>query len=387
MIKFGSNNIITGFIKQLLHDFNLPSCPVNPDDSIKQKLLPGVCYIEKNSLYQKLEDKTIELTKYFSGSILPDNLYSHLIIRNANYDTYTHEYLGEYLRFLRDYHNLDLMPLYNCFSNNLINISYSKTFDTAAGYKVYAIPVKFFKEYTLAIDCFSDIEIFCGYYNNGLYELDNETDLYTQTHVLISNVGFNKPVIYDKLLNIDINGFDLSHEQDLRMFLKLPITNTSSISILEGNYLICANQLTGIVNNIPNSYSAQIITNFEEKEKLVKEKLPLNSRLQLLSYNSNVSYPFADKLIGYLLNHYITNIDDIPDNKARLKKQLASRYPEINKLDIEDGDWSDYFVLYMKDFMQKIDRDTAYSDNQDILGYFDKDVEKYFKDVNIYTDW
>lgn len=37
--------------------------------------------------------------------------------------------------------------------------------------------------------------------------------------------------------------------------------------------------------------------------------------------------------------------------------------------------------------MQKIDRDTAYSDNQDILGYFDKDVEKYFKDVNIYTDW
>jgi hypothetical protein len=64
---------------------------------------------------------------------------------------------------MRDYFLIDLMGAYNCFSNSIIDdLSFKITldenrkiiFDTNdSQYKFYAVPVRLFNTYTIAIDC------------------------------------------------------------------------------------------------------------------------------------------------------------------------------------------------------------------------------------------
>ena len=101
------------------------------------------------------------------------NYTKNLQIQNTVYDSYTHEYLGDYLRFHRDFANINLMPLYNCFSNRAcphldlsftLGNNYEVKFKTDQSlettlYKYYMVPVKFFKNYTIAIDSSASIEL------------------------------------------------------------------------------------------------------------------------------------------------------------------------------------------------------------------------------------
>ena len=115
------------------------------------------------------------------------NYTKNLQIQNTIYDSYTHEYLGDYLRFHRDFANINLMPLYNCFSNRAcphLDLSFEvgtnykasfktdQTFETAL-YKYYMVPVKFFKNYTIAMDSESSIEVCCCIYDT-YYNTDTD---------------------------------------------------------------------------------------------------------------------------------------------------------------------------------------------------------------------
>ena len=86
------------------------------------------------------------------------------------YDQYTHEYLGEYLRFIRDYQGINLMPLYNCYSGFWTN-SVKKYFIKASirqqynlsenGEFIYHIfPIKFFEKYTISLSSTVPVEVF-----------------------------------------------------------------------------------------------------------------------------------------------------------------------------------------------------------------------------------
>lgn len=48
------------------------------------------------------------------------NQSTNYIPETDYYDTGTHEALGNYLRYVRDFYDVDLMSLYNCFSNHFI---------------------------------------------------------------------------------------------------------------------------------------------------------------------------------------------------------------------------------------------------------------------------
>lgn len=378
MIDFQDKSILTGYIKELLVSFNLPTPKIYTKDT---KLCKGGIYIKENNIVKcdnpETESFTIICPYQYN---IPELYYTkNLKINSLLYDSHTHEYLGDYLRFQRDYNNLNLMSMYNCFSDNLVpslnitknlievsdktdivmksldefiegswynysnfndltpieglsnisiladsiknvlpdkntkiskldNMSYLKSqitwdytsdiptctiidldnlliyedfkgefdfkfnswitasniqdfdeqeflkniykaFDslvsfktTDNSYKIYMIPVKFFKEYTIAISSDYPYELICGFYTKGLLENENNAlldILQKKTYQYIPTSDFNTPFLYSKLLDEHLynNEYFQEHEDSLKLFLKMPITNNSTITILEGNYI------------------------------------------------------------------------------------------------------------------------------------------------------
>ena len=82
---------------------------------------------------------------------------SNFLSSSEGYDYKTHEKLGFYLRALRDMYGLNLMPLYNCFSNQPIrniHISNDKVEKTSKEYptKVFKVPIRFNTDYTICME-------------------------------------------------------------------------------------------------------------------------------------------------------------------------------------------------------------------------------------------
>ena len=295
------------------------------------------------------------------------NLTKRLQIRNNIYDSYTHEYLGNYLRFLRDYDGLDLMSLYNCFSNRLcstttgLNIklkdqSHYGQFDALdPNYKIYLIPVKLFKNYTIAIDSAMPVEICCGIYNNKLNVLrDEEKQLLTSTYCRKSNTRFNQPFLYTALTDLapkKLSAFPLSEEinqhsaarkfiakiasreSNMVMLLKVHKDVTSSIIILEGDYCKWNDFSASFKSNTASS------SYFDRPEKKVHllhnhtvisneaiysdSPIPLIAPLQLLQRNTGRQMPFADRLVEYLLDMCITGSQDEPRENVLMAQYIT----------------------------------------------------------------
>ena len=129
-------------------------------------------------------------------------------------------------------------------------------------------------------------------------------------------------------------------EDCLRMFVVLPFDNTSSIVVLEGDYLGFNDKSFALTEVDSQVVSATLPSNNQSfinfNKDLVENKPRLISALQLLSINSNVSHPFADRLIEYLCKNTIDNTDKIDDNIKRVQSTLLYRHtkelPGINSL-------------------------------------------------------
>ena len=267
MIKFGSSGIVAGYIKQLLASFHLPKAqiysaehsqyleehleespyliettfPVENSTDVAAKAATSVdevkqvttrCYVPyiKGNLIQfyvggyYTPNNTYVPGVWQSAPLNPKqssggawvtyergeavkNLTKVLELKNNIYDSYTHEYLGNYLRFIRDYDGIDLMSMYNCFSNRRpYRFKYADeyiTMDTAdSNYKLYVLPIKLFKDYTIAIDSAYPVEICCGIGqkdNTGL-----ETMLTKATYQRFSSMRYGRPVLYTKLRELAV---------------------------------------------------------------------------------------------------------------------------------------------------------------------------------------
>lgn len=452
MLKFNNDHIFTGYLKQVLASFNLPKFRIytkeNADYYAKYGVeknivetvtrtpsgypeqLRYVPYIKNDQIQEYVDGKWIHCITddkhnprvYEDGLYIP-NYTKTLKITNNIYDTYTHEYLGDFLRFQRDYNNLDLMPLYNCFSNticyNLFIKANSFVFDSLdANYKIYMVPVKLFKYYTIALDCDTTVEMCCGIY--GKYKsTDTEFGVIPElTYQKYYSLNFSNPILYTALDNIndiatDKNSLvDLAqNESDLKLFIKLPANNTSSITILEGDYRGW-NDTFYVTPEEADSTNwdkklNHVATNYEyfNEDSNFRPITPL----QLLRLNTGTSYPFADRLIEYLSGNNITQLDEISDNILRVQTVLGSEQvlkDESGELYYRQynftfpGIWQNKIRPILYDYMNDgtHKKMLTYDINHDILGYVDRTLEanveitdrtgkKYtLEDVDIYPD-
>lgn len=118
------------------------------------------------------------ISEYYFGE-KNDKVCTNYISNSEGYDSLTHERLGKYLRSLRDMYDLNLMPLYNCFSNKILqvhHISDKGVERTAAEYntKIYKVPIRFNTDYTICMDNLG-ITTFAPAFikNNNLIMLNN----------------------------------------------------------------------------------------------------------------------------------------------------------------------------------------------------------------------
>ena len=375
------------------------------------------------SEHYKVHNKNanIHTPKGYAYNLKIRNYTKNLKIQNNVYDSYTHEYLGDYLRFQRDYRNINLMPLYNCFSNTLcprLDISfdvvedvidsatnkvtkkgYVAKFDTReTGYKIYMIPIKLFQKYTIAIDCFTDVEVCCGFYGKYQYRSAYDT-IAEDTYRCFNSMLFNKPVLYDPAAGLKKyldprHPLEIAqHESDLKLFIKLPISNKSSIVILEGDYTEYTPST--IIKYSPAKDDNFIVVNNHTQVNFdgdLDENIKhLVTPLQLLAQNTGISYPFADRLIEYLVGNAVTSVDDISDNIKRAKKVINAK---TNALRDDEGVWEKIMQVILYDYASS---NFNVRTNHDILGYVDKDTESYsngsisqpetISNADIYGNW
>ncbi len=481
MFTFNNETIFTGYIKQLLSDFNLPKYRVytqadakyheeavkhnaeHPDDlwpeesiniiESKNSSASGesytryINYIKENSIKRYIKEnntlvwKTTKWHYHYNKKEL--NETKNLVVKSNIYDSYTHEYLGDYLRFQRDYNNLDLMSMYNCFSNVICHnlfINHNEenkinfTFDSDnKNYKIYIVPVKLFKKYTIAIDSAEPIEMCCSFYSKYYqkeldydYKQTNATlipNFEETTYIKYNSMTYSNPVVYDKLwvsmdkkngalvekfTNDDERTIIVQKENDLKLFIKVPLNNNSSITILEGDYTNYGSKVLEVIGANARITENKSITNFSSDYEYIRnpvenseEEFIVNSyfddkyvpttsnqplkpicSLQLLAGNTGISHPFADRLLEYLLENVITHLDETTDNIKRVQEVIGefknSNLPESHKKSITlDGIWDDSFKHYL---YQSITNNNSIqpNDKQDLLGYVDKTAEKNY---------
>ena len=397
---------------------------------------------------------------------------------------------------MRDIFDLDMMPFYNCFANELIadvnfdengNV-YSENTSTSI-YKVLSVPVRFGKTYMISIDSDVPVEMVCAIYGskgiikeltNNLNSIKNESDIGPEdspkhnTYKKYLRMQFQQPVFYNTISWHQLysqfqleNGHVINNsaydqrlgqfEKYLRLLIKIPKNNTSSVVVIEGDYPVVSNipeppNTSNVTwsNKYLNSTTInsktvfgdwirpEIIQNFNNKEM---EEYTFRLTIQ---DNTDISIPIIDRRINLTRNYifpkdtphslrmqtvfrlaknqYIKNkygdsqidpskigisgtCDDVVQNIDTSKHIKEILFSPLSLLQINDGNiyaFSDRLVEYLVQnvinqldtFTKDIDRVQRYSKSEInwlknnsrytgavVPGVWDKDFQRYLFDL------
>ena len=374
MITFNDSGIYVGQIKEMLSSFWLPTCKVSP---ARHSLKDGDHFIEGRRFCVWKDGKAVALSPYKAGDFLP-NFSKRLAIRSNYYDSYTHSYLGDYLRYVRDYLGVDLMQMYNCFSwdipRNVSSLGVSlrggrrtefSSSDPACVLCMF--PARFGKKYTIAVDWHGTIELCaCIYDSNTIVDEDKAGSLASRTYARFSGMSFRSPVIYEGLSNMT------GDDSRLKLFVKVPVGCRSSIVVLEGDFRDSAKTYNDGISMRKSrtaiAFDAGALGNRAEGDSVV-----YSSKSQLLSVNDGGRNLLADRLVEYLSGNVVSPLDEVVRNIEKLHRKMVveGKYP---RLDFGyPGVWSD---SYRKAMWQFANDSGIIDSSYDVLGYMDKDVER-----------
>ena len=366
-------------------------------------------YIKGNRIFN-VEEKDGNL-------VLGNNVDNHIfnkeylnITKNFNfeslyYDLPTHIYLGEYLRFIRDFKGVDLMPLYNCSIDKILNYpitlidgNNNKIVWDSSKFDIYVVPIKFNQKYTIGVT-YDKVEVCAALYDYDNFTLlTNEEDtklLYDASHTILRNCDLSHPSIYDKLESFysKDTAYLFQKESLLKLLIKVPKGYRGEVVVLEGDYLKGC-QINISTQTIPtnyvfsNSYNASNI-----KELSNNHIIP-----QLLSGENNDKYVLSDRLIEYLTGNVICPLSN-PYDIEKLQnwmlyngdQLLEKGYISKKLMPIYKGIWSNDMSRFLFELINVIDGNYTRIP-YDTLGYLDKDLEKkieylgdrdFNKDLNI----
>lgn len=402
MQQFYTNTIESKFIKDLIATTPLPTI----DTLYKGKwIVPGCYYItDCNVVKANSIEGSVEAFQFD-----PDNFSSQLTIIspykfdsnypgltstynsiNDGYDSKTHYYLGNYLRCIRDLHDINLMPFYNCYNGEYVTDIFINTSTTTTkavddsgnetevttinhniiqsdpnvrGKKVISIPVKFGETYSIFIDCSTQVEIMCGFYGNKGYISPTQTpaveikteNKYASLRYTSFRDGFTYTTPKPEKSTYPYTRF-------FRMFIQLPLNTESSIVVLEGDY---TTKDTATIDNFPTK---------------VKQNQTLLSDLSLNQIAGTVSYAFSDRLIEYLTYNVITSEETITQNISRVQQYASSLInAKLNHTEPFSmlSSTPDVWDTKLQTYLFNLAKESKYIQNKlDLTGYVDKDVEQ-----------
>lgn len=411
--KFYDNSIVSQFIKELLSTTPVPLVKVWKRGEKAYKNTPYI-----------IPGKIVSLRSDFTGSIptekdfitvkefIPYKEYNGITFKYKSntylYDPDTHKWLGNYLRFLRDYYNIDLMPFYNCFCGDYIDNSdivdkmlVSNSYNTL--YKIISVPVRFGQTYNLSIQCDTPLEITYDFY--GPKGIINNTPIHSidanLSYMKLPKCDFRNPVT---IRSPESNRYLYQYERYLRMFIKIPVTNTSSVVVIEGDISKDPRLNNRNAENSKNVYSCKtgVYTNIlktcnsttTEGTQIPDCKLSLEettshiadssidrclSPLGLLQWDDGNTYAFSNRLIEYLLSNVISPVDEITSNIDTVQTKITSynSYSDAHmyRNSYTPGVWNDSMTRYIYEMRRLRVFSPKGASNIDYNGYVDKDTE------------
>lgn len=438
--KFYDDTLTSKFIKHLLATENVPLCNViNNGDTIFMHNLyvyqTFLIYCVKSGVFIVPRDSMLSPGPSVYSNVLVDPVsggiaaeykvirhycYNEYIPKvtstyNSNisyYDTQTHFHLGRYLRYRSALTGVNLMPFYNCYcgqtTDDLHLVKELVTIDGqihtrvyiqpehSSSYKVFCVPIRFNKTYTVAIDCSS--EVFIGYriHNSNIGDIyyqgkDLSTYLESQNFSKYTTDFKNPFLVKCKLipsdLPNDISGTLYLMENSLQMLIQVPSDNTSSVVVLEGNYtpkpatthnLLDPSLISNIIGTASSDNLQERINGIGTMETNVNYSInPF-----LLSVNARTSYAFTGRLIEHLLLNSINSSEELSENIIKVQELLRRKDPiydyHTSSRDLPSGVWSEYMETAMTRQLANIQHQYYMND---VNGEFNVDIEKYYQNI------